>query len=174
MIRYFILILLFFISLILQSTLFSHLTFAGTKPDLVLILTVFFALLNGPRAGALAGLTGGMLQDLMFGRYIGMNAFAKLIVGYLFGILERKIYKDNILIPMASVFLAAFLNETIIYMLGWASGNLNPAEQGFGGYFSMMSSVILPAAIYTGFLAPFIYRKFYSSSRKGVLRNIDT
>ena len=171
--RYFILMILFFASLILQSTLFSHLTFYGVKPDLVLFLTVFFALINGPRQGALAGLTGGLLQDLMFGRYIGMNALAKLLVGYVFGVLERKIYKDNILIPMVAVFFGAFLNETIIYLLGLVSGTLNPTGENFSGYFALIGSVIIPSAIYTSLLAPFVYRKFYNSSRKGFLRDID-
>ncbi len=163
--RYLIMTVLFFISLILQSTLFSHLTVAGVKPDLVLILVIFYALLHGPKEGVFIGLVGGLLQDLMFGQNIGMNALAKLITGYAFGVLERKIYKENLLIPIFALFLGTFLNETVLYFIRLAKGA--PIN-----YFTYVRSVIFSTAIYNSCLAPFIYERLFKSSQKGLLKSI--
>ncbi|WP_418790745.1 rod shape-determining protein MreD [Phosphitispora sp. TUW77] len=161
--RYLVIAILFLISLILQSTIFSHLTVAGVKPDLVLIMTVFYALLHGSREGAIAGAIGGLLQDLMFGQNVGMNALAKIIVGYVFGSLEKKIYKENILIPMAIIFMSTLMSETVLYLLRQYEGIS-------GGYFGALRSVIISAAIYNSCLTPFLYGRFYKSSTKGLLR----
>lgn len=164
--RYLIMTILFFISLVLQSTLFSHLTVAGVKPDLVLVLVVFYALFQGPQEGALVGLIGGLLQDMMFGQYIGLNALANLVIGYLIGLLERKIYKENLLIPTIILFLSTFLHETILYFLRLAIEL--PTN-----YFTFIKSVVFSTAVYNSCLAPFIYGKFYKSSQKGLLRITD-
>lgn len=164
--RYFVMTCMFLISLILQSTLFSHLTVAGVKPDLVLILVVLYALLHGPKEGALIGFAGGLLQDLLFGQNIGINALTKIIVGYIFGVLDRKIYKENLLIPIAALFLGTFVNETILHLLRLAGGTSVT-------YFSHVRTVIFSTAVYNSCLAPFIYGRFYNSSHKGVLRITD-
>ena len=164
--RYFFITILFFISLVLQSTLFSHLTVAGVKPNLVLVLVVFYALFHGPKEGALAGLIGGLMQDMMFGQYIGLNALAGLVVGYLIGLLERKIYKESLFIPTVILFLSTFLHETILYILRLS---VEPAAN----YFTLVKGVILAAAVYNSCLAPFIYGKFYRSSQKGLLRTTE-
>lgn len=171
--RYFVMTILFLVSLILQSTVFSHLTVAGVKPDLVLVFVVFYALLYGPSEGALMGLVGGLLQDLLFGQDLGMNTLAKLVVGYVFGVLEKKIYKDNILIPMVALFFGTLLNETILYFLRFFSFLMRPTDGSVGNYFLALKSVMLSVAIYNACLAPFIYGRFYRSSHRGWLQNID-
>lgn len=171
--RYFTMTILFLVSLILQSTVFSHLNIAGIKPDLVLVFIVFYALLNGPKEGALIGFVGGMLQDLLFGQDLGMNTVAKTVVGYTFGVLEKKIYKDNILIPMVALFLGTFLNETILYLLRFFSYVIRPTHGSVGSYLLAFKGVIFYVAIYNACFAPFIYRRFYRSSHKGWLQNID-
>lgn len=171
--RYFVMTILFVISLILQSTVFSHLTVAGVKPDLVLVFLIFYALLHGPLEGALMGLVGGLLQDLLFGQYLGMNTLAKLVVGYIFGVLEKKIYKENVLIPMVAVFLGTLLNETVLYFLRFFSLLIRPGTGTVGTYFLALRSIIFSIAVYNACLAPFIYGRFYRSSLKGWLQNTD-
>ncbi len=171
--RYLVMTAVFLASLILQSTLFSHLTVAGVKPDLVLMFVILYALLHGPKEGLLIGLLGGLLQDFLFGQFVGMNALPKLTVGYMFGILERKIYKENLLIPIAAIFLGTFINETILYLLRQVSYLLGHAGGTSLNYLESVRHVILSTAVYNSCLAPLIYTKFYKSSQKGVLRTLD-
>lgn len=160
--RHLVMTVIFLISLILQSTLFTHLAIAGVKPDLILIFVVLYAFLNGPREGAVIGIIGGLVQDLLFGQYIGLNAITKLTVGFLFGYLERKIYKENLLIPMLVVFAATIANESILYFFR-SSVSVLP------GFLESLERIILVMGFYNSFLTIFIYRKFYKSSQNGWL-----
>ena len=73
-------------SFLFQSTLLEILPLR-IKPDLVLILVVFFSLLNGRRPGLIMGITTGLLQDLLRGRLLGMNLLALALVGWVVGFL---------------------------------------------------------------------------------------
>lgn len=155
---------LFILSIILQSTLFSHLTLFGIKPDIVTTLVVLFSMIKGPKAGAKAGLVGGLLQDIMFGQFLGLNTLTKMFTGYLFGLLERKIYKDNFFIPIVVVFAGTFVSETIFYVL--RSAVLPTVD-----YFSTLRRMTLYVALYNCLITAFIYPRFYKSSQKGWLRS---
>lgn len=162
--RYLTLTILILSGLILQSTVFSHLTLAGAKPDIVLIFIILYAIIYGSKEGALAGIIGGLLQDLIFGQYLGINILTKLTVGYMFGLLERKIYKENLLIPVIVVVLGTLSNEALLYLFRLAIGVST-------GDFIYIRGVILYTALYNGIVTLFIYRRFYASSQKGLLRD---
>lgn len=162
--RYLTLTILFLVSLILQSTVFSYLTIAGVKPDLILIIVIFFAILHGPKEGTLAGIIGGLLQDLAFGQNLGMNVLTKVVIGYLCGLLERKVYKENLLIPMIIIFIGTFLNELMLYLFRLAVDIST-------GSFIYVRGIILISAIYNSLLTVFVYKRFYASSQKGLLRD---
>lgn len=163
--RKFILGLILVISLVLQLTVFNFLKVAGVKPDLILIFVIFNALLNGSRNGAVFGLVGGILQDLITGQFIGLNAISKALTGYIFGLAGKKLYKENIIIPIISLFLGSIFSDLCIYLLGYFI-NLNSS------LLWVFKDKILPAAFYNACLAPFIYGKFYDSSAKGLLRKV--
>ena len=84
-----------FLGIVLRDTVFNGLSVAGGKPDFVLILVVFFAIFRGSVQGGLMGAALGMMEDLMTGRFIGINALCKGLLGYLAGVSERNLYKNN-------------------------------------------------------------------------------
>ncbi|MFZ5640270.1 MAG: rod shape-determining protein MreD [Bacillota bacterium] len=153
----------FVISLVLESTLFSRLVVAGVKPDLILVLVVLYAMLHGSREGAVVGFMGGIMQDLLLGRFIGLNALAKLLTGLLFGILEYKIYKESIIIAAAALIFGTLWHESVIWVLGLFAGFS-------ANYFTALKDIIFPSVVYNSCLAPFIYGRFYRSSQKGLLK----
>ena len=160
----FILMTFFFIfSLVFESTLFPHLTVAGVKPDFILVLVVFYAMLHGSREGAVIGLIGGLLQDLLIGQFIGLNALAMLLTGLFFGIMEYKVYKESIFIAAITLAVGTFLHETLVWFLGLLIGFS-------GNYFMAFKNVILPVVVYNSCLAPFLYGRFYRSSHNGLLK----
>ncbi len=161
--RYILLAFLFIVSLVFESTLFTYLTVAGVKPDVILILVIFYAMLHGSREGALVGFMGGIMQDLFMGQFIGLNALAKLLTGFIFGALEYKIYKESIFIAAVALLLGTLWHETVIWVLGYFAGFA-------GNYITAFTAVILPVAVYNSCLAPFIYGRFYRSSHKGLLK----
>ena len=64
---------------------------------MVLILVVFFAIFRGSVQGGLMGVALGLMEDLMTGRFIGINALCKGLLGYIAGVSERNLYKNNFL-----------------------------------------------------------------------------
>ncbi len=62
---------------------------------MVLILVVFFAIFRGSVQGGLMGVALGLMEDLMTGRFIGINALCKGLLGYIAGVSERNLYKNN-------------------------------------------------------------------------------
>jgi rod shape-determining protein MreD len=142
--------------LILQATVFRQLNFfgLGLVPDLVLILVVSYGLLKGPWYGAAIGLAAGLVGDLAAGGLIGIGALAKSITGFLAGLLEKTIFKDNLLVPALSLLAGTIIAETIFLVVNAA------LNQYFGGFFALMPR-LLAMALYNAILAPPIYHQFY-------------
>ncbi|MDK2823324.1 MAG: rod shape-determining protein MreD [Clostridia bacterium] len=160
--RYFVLALLGFLSLILESTIFNELIIAGVKPDLVLVIVILFALFNGPRQGALVGLGLGLLEDIYLAKYIGLNAISKFTIGLIVGFMEKRMYKDNFLVPVLGLFFGSLIYCAIYFIYS-----------GMVGYplsFGRLLKIALPMAIYNTCFAPFIYGRFYKASTKGILK----
>lgn len=149
--------------LLLQSTIFENLRFVGTKPDLLLIVVVLVGVLQGRYQGAKVGFIFGLVEDLFIGRYWGLNAFAKMLTGFLVGLAENKVFKENLLIPSFGLFSATFLHNLIYVILAGLAGlgaDLVP----------YVWKSTLPMALYNAFLATLIYGKFYQATTKGVLK----
>lgn len=105
-----------------QSTLVPLLAIGGIKPDILLVITVSAGLLCGKETGVGIGFCGGMLQDLLSGNVFGLNTITKMSVGYLAGLAERKVFKENILLPVAAMMAASFLNGLMIHIIVYLRG----------------------------------------------------
>ena len=113
--KYALLVFSAFIGIVLQDTVFNAISIAEGKPDIVLILVVFYALFHGHIHGGLLGVAFGLMEDLMTGRFIGLNAICKGLTGFIVGLMSERLYKNNFSIPVITVFVATFLHS-IIYV----------------------------------------------------------
>src|SRR5699024_4173712 len=95
-----IVLLIIIINFIFQSTILPGLSLFGVVPNTGLIIVVLISLLRGKRIGSIAGLLIGLLQDIIFSTVIGVNAIIFFFIGYIIGMNEGKLAKDNILIPV--------------------------------------------------------------------------
>lgn len=142
--------LVLLVSFIVQTTIIPHLRVFGAQPDLILIVVVTYAFIQGPNAGSIAGFFGGILQDLVLIRGVGLNVLCKTIMGYLGGLVERALFADNIVLIMIAIFVATILNQLIyaglIFLLG---------EKVL--FWSTFTGLIIPSALYNALLAPVVY-----------------
>jgi rod shape-determining protein MreD len=143
-----------FIGLILQVWPSSQHLFYGVIPDLLLIIVTFLAINYGKTVGGLTGFGVGFLQDLFSGGLFGINAISKAIVGYLYGILQDKIYKRKLVVPPLAVFVATIANQFLVifftdYLLSLLSWKV------------MFTDVIIPLALCNAALAVIIYPILY-------------
>lgn len=153
----FILVLGYFL-LILRDTVFNRLSIAGGKPDFILILTVFYAIFQGYQKGGLMGLALGFLEDLMAGRFLGINALCKGIIGMIFGLTAGKLYRDNFLVPIICLLLSSLCSSGIYFVLAKLIGS--------NIYFGAMLLTAVANSIYTACFGPILYVLVYLMNKK--------
>ncbi len=95
-------------SLIFQSV-FAPLFFGSGRLDMLLLIVVSTGLLYGKEAGIGVGIVAGILQDLAVGNILGLNLLTKMLIGFLAGLIEQKVFKDHILLPLLGALSAVLL-----------------------------------------------------------------
>jgi rod shape-determining protein MreD len=100
-------------ALVLQATL-SRLLIGGTiAVNLVVVAVVYLALAYGPVTGLLAGMAGGLAQDMLAGGIVGIGGLSKTFIGFVAGVLGAQFIVSHSL-PRFLMFVAAsFVHELI-------------------------------------------------------------
>lgn len=105
-------------ALAVQTTLVEIVAGTGAPLDLVLMVVMVVAILNGPRAGLWTGTVGGLLQDALSGGVIGMGGLAKTVVGYLGGQVAAQFMVTR-LWHKAMVFVGGSLLHAALFVGGY-------------------------------------------------------
>jgi len=108
--------------LALETTLFGSLTLTGTKPELLLLITVALAIGEGPALGATAGFALGLATDLVLELPQGLSALTFTLAGYAVGRVRMHVQTPTAWLPMALVsvttFAAVLFYGGISFLLG--------------------------------------------------------
>jgi rod shape-determining protein MreD len=99
---------------IVQCALIPMVTLNGIKPDLLLITVLSTGLLVGKEKGVAVGFFAGLLADLASGGVFGSHTLSKMAIGYGAGMLERKVFKENILLPLLAVMVATVIHSVLM------------------------------------------------------------
>lgn len=75
-------------AVLLQSAVLGRLPLPGPAPDLLVVVVVAFALVEGALSGMVTGFVLGVLADLQADHEVGRVALAYVTVGYLVGLLR--------------------------------------------------------------------------------------
>jgi rod shape-determining protein MreD len=147
---------IFFLAIFIQITILDTVQLFGIKPDLVFILVIFYAFLRGQREGAFWGFLAGFLKDVATGSYFGLNALDHLAAGYLAGLIQTALYKDNPFVVSLVTALVCFVNGLIHYLLLFYLGI-------FISPWIAVFKIALSASGYNAIVALFLYRWFFRS-----------
>jgi len=142
------------INFILQTTIFEYIAVLGIKPNTAIVLIVCYSILRGDFEGAIFGFFTGLLQDLFFGKYIGLYALLGLLTGFVCGKPFKNFYRENYLLPLLLTAFSVIGYEFLFY----ATNFLFRAKVDWLYY---LCRVILPEAVYTGLFSIPLYRLFY-------------
>ena len=104
-------------TIVIQSTLLPLVAIKGICPDILLVVVVSYALLSGKEKGVGMGFFAGLLQDLAFGSIFCINTLSKLATGYIFGLAERQVFKEHILLPVTATAVATVFNGLIMFIV---------------------------------------------------------
>ncbi len=107
--------LLFFLSFILQTTVFHFFDFFGIVPNTTLILIIIFSFLYKEYFGIVYGVIFGLIQDIFFGQIIGVAAFIYFTTGIIIYEIKRYIYKDTLFSPV----IITFFGVTYYHLIYW-------------------------------------------------------
>jgi len=107
-------IFLVILVLILQGVLIGRIQLRWGRPDLPLILLIFWAWHNNWKQGLIAGFIIGLLIDILFFPLLGLNAFSLALVGFLVAEIRERVYQDNVIFFVLLIGAATVLNGIIL------------------------------------------------------------
>ena len=157
--RFIVMAFILIVNFILQSTLFNAIQIIGIAPNTAILIIVTYALLRGDMEGALVGFFTGLLQDILFGRVIGLYALLGLLLGFFCGKPFKDFYRENYTIPFFLVGVGYFAYEFAFFFLYFLF-------QGHVDLFYYFGRIILPGAVYTIILTIPVYRLMYAVNNK--------
>jgi rod shape-determining protein MreD len=106
-------VLVFMVSLILQTSFVPVITIAGVKPDLLLIALFFFSIKYGVMPGIFVGFALGLGQDLYSPSLLGQNALAKTITGAFIGLFNERTMRSDPLIKTVLLLLVFLIHDAV-------------------------------------------------------------
>ena len=98
----------------IQSSFLPLFYFHGIGPDLLLLMTASIGFLKGKRQGSFYGFLFGLFEDAATGTFFGINAFTKLIAGYVCGIFSNRVLNDSFALPVTAAFFNTVASFFII------------------------------------------------------------
>jgi rod shape-determining protein MreD len=148
-------------ALLLQSTVFSQVKLAGAKPELMYLVTIVLAMLEGPNSGAVSGFTAGMAQDFLLNDPKGITALTLTLLGYAVGTVRQFITTPSPALPTILVGAGTAAGLLFYGFVAFLLGRL-PGDAWF------LLRVAFLSAIYNALLTPLLYpvlRRVAESSR---------
>ena len=139
---------LIFLSLVVQTTALAGLPHQLAKPDLLLILTVYFGLFSSPLAGATLAFLSGYLMDVFSGSIFGIHTFSKTAIFFLTIVIRDRFYVKSPLFQAGIVFSLSIIEGFIIISI---LGLVSP----IGNFVPSFFTFIIPKSLITGLVAPF-------------------
>jgi len=150
--------LIIFVNFTLQSTIYGYFEFFGIRPNIALIIVISFAILRSDDEGAIIGFFTGLLQDIAFGKAIGLNALIYMCIGYVCGKPFKDFYRENYFLPIVLVATSTVFYEFTIYVTTFLFRNRLDIVYYF-------QRIIVPSLCYNAFLAFPVYRVIYSVNK---------
>jgi rod shape-determining protein MreD len=138
------------LAFLLQIMIAPHLAVFGVVPNLLLLVVITLAFVEGPSAGAVAGFAGGLLLDLAGTAPVGAWALVLAVTGYTAGMLQENLFAEGWLAPVTVAIIAGLLADTA-YLIVLAILGEGPA------FWSALVSVVLPRALYNTVLVLLAY-----------------
>ena len=138
--------------LALQTTLLPSLPIQRIRPDIVLILVLYWGLSTSLVSGGILSLLLGFLMDLFSGNSFGLYTFSRSLVFCLARLFKGQLYLESLLSQFLFVFLFALFEGLVVLSLLLA---LNPAP--LGNLTSLFFTFFFPQSFLTGLISPLFF-----------------
>jgi rod shape-determining protein MreD len=139
------------IALALQSTLLARVTILGVIPQILLVVIVSLAYLQGERVGIVCGFFGGLMQDLLLtDSIIGLYAMVYLLIGFAVGSFRKYAPAESVWMPVFVVAAASAVAE-----ISYATLNIIMGQRWVSLMFTLKVASLV--VLYNTLLTPFVF-----------------
>ena len=135
---------------LIQMTWLSALQIQGVKPDLVLLLVVFFAITDGEERAMFTGLLGGLYQDVSANMVLGHHIACNVLVGYLAARIAHRLITEHPAVKAGLVLCASLIQGLVFTAVLYVQ---NPDLEAF----ALVLNNVIPRMFYTGLITPIVY-----------------
>lgn len=143
-----------FFTFLIQVFISNFLGTSAIKPNLMIIMTAYFALFTDRKFGLEIGLLSGILLDIFSIRFFGLNAILFALGGYLIGKYNNKFYRGSIITHIIFTFtLSVFILS--LYFLFVNQRILSPSPR--IGLNAVFSTPLFITSLLNSFLGIWIY-----------------
>jgi rod shape-determining protein MreD len=134
-----------FIVLMVQSTVMLSLRVGGAHPDLLWLLPITAALLDGPETGAIVGFWAGLAFDLLLPTPFGLSALVGCLLGYATGSLTAGVEPRTAWLRPVAALTGSVAADMLFAVLGAVLGQPQMVQVDFLAVFAVVavSSVVL-------------------------------
>jgi len=147
-----ILLLLGILFLTFQTTLLSYHPIQRIRPDIILVLILYWGFTLPPVSGGIHALFLGYLMDLFSGNSFGLYTFTRPLLFYLAQLFKGRLYLESFPSQSLFVFVFALFEGLLILILLSA---LNPAP--LGNLYPLFFTFLLPQSFLTGMITPVLF-----------------
>ena len=152
-------VLIILIGFLFQCTVFKTLSIGSISPNLMVIITSSFGFMKGKKEGLWVGFFCGLLEDIFYGRLLGMHAVIYMYIGYANGYFNHIFYGEDIKLPIflisASELAYGLGHYVIMFMM-----------RSRCAFFYYLTRIILPELLYTIVVTLLFYRLIYGVNRR--------
>jgi rod shape-determining protein MreD len=137
--------LVIFVILMVQQTVMLALRVGGAHPDLLWLVPITAALLDGPETGAIVGFWTGLIFDLVLPTPFGLSALVGCLLGYATGSLTTAVDPRAAWLKPVAALAGSVAADMLFAVLGAILGQDQMVQINFLSLFLVvgLSSVIL-------------------------------
>jgi rod shape-determining protein MreD len=137
--------LVIFLVLMVQSTVVITLRVGGAHPDLLWLLPITAALVDGPETGAIVGFWSGLAFDLVLPTPFGLSALVGCLIGYATGSLTEATNPRATWVAPVAALTGSVAGDMLFAVLGAILGQQQMVQIDFFALFFVVavSSVVL-------------------------------
>lgn len=155
--------LILMVNFILQSTVLQFIAILGVMPDTALAIVVALGIFTGNEQGALIGATAGLLQDIVFGKPVGITALSYMLIGYIVGENSGKVFKEHMVVPLIFTAVATLIKYITVVFFNYVLGVPTSIPNYIGFYLPI-------EVIYNCVVSVLLYKVLYRASKRKTIK----
>ena len=133
---------LWLLALVILQPIINSLSIFEITPCTFMLFGLLTGLLCGRIQGLACGFVFGLVYDLFIGRFVGVNAFIFMLLGYVGGVLSDRVYSLPYFLTLGVFVICATVLSEICYYIIYSM------EYPGTGFWFTVYRTILPCCIY--------------------------